>query len=87
MKEYLHLSQAIAVTIEIFRKNKGMTKSVLADFACLERRYLREVEQGHKRPTVNAVYSICEALRVSPLEFFQKVEEEIARLSKSNQVN
>ena len=83
MKEYPHLSQAIAVAIETFRRDKGMTKSALAEWAWLERRYLREIEQGEKKPTVNAVYSICEALGISPLEFFQKVEEEIAKLAKS----
>lgn len=61
-----------------------MTKSALAEFAWLERRYLREIECGHKKPTVNAVYSICEALSVSPLEFFQKVEEERSKLSSKN---
>ena len=81
MKEYPHLAQAIGNTIEAFRKDRGMTKSALAEFAWLERRYLREIEQGEKKPTVNAVYSICEALGVSSLEFFQKVEKEIARLS------
>ena len=80
MREYPYLSQAIGKTIEIFRKDRKMTKSSLAEFAWLERRYLREIEQGDKKPTVNAVYSICEALSVSPLEFFQKVEEEIERL-------
>lgn len=83
MKEYPYLSQAIGNAIEIFRKDKKMTKSALAEFAWLERRYLREIEQGAKKPTVNAVYSICEALNVSPLEFFQKVEDEIERLAKS----
>ena len=83
MKEYPHLSQAIAVTIETFRKERQMTKSALAEFAWLERRYLREIEQGEKKPTVNAVYSICEALNVAPLEFFQKVDEAIAKLAKS----
>ena len=85
MKEYPYLSQAIGNAIEIFRKDKKMTKSALAEFAWLERRYLREIEQGGKKPTVNAVYSICEALGVSSLEFFQKVEEEIAKLKKSSQ--
>jgi transcriptional regulator with XRE-family HTH domain len=69
--------------IEIFRKDRRMTKSALAEFAWLERRYLREIEQGDKKPTVNAIYSICEALNISPLEFCQKVEEETARLAKS----
>ena len=82
MKVYPHLSQAIGNTIETLRKDKKMTKSSLAEFAWLERRYLLEIEQGDKKPTVNAVYSICEALGVSPLEFFQKVETEIERLQK-----
>jgi transcriptional regulator with XRE-family HTH domain len=82
MKEYPYLSRAIGNVIEMLRKERKMTKSSLAEFSWLERRYLREIEQGEKKPTVNAVYSICEALNVSPLEFFRMVEEEIARLSK-----
>ena len=81
MKEYPHLSQAIAVTIETLRKDRGMTKSALAEFAWLERRYLREIEQGEKKPTVNAVYSICEALGVQPEEFFKLVSAEVENLS------
>ncbi|GHV54666.1 hypothetical protein FACS1894206_07950 [Deltaproteobacteria bacterium] len=80
MEEYPFLSQAIGNTIETLRLDRKMTKSALADFACLERRYLLEIEQGDKKPTVNAVYSICEALNVSPLEFFTRVEEERERL-------
>lgn len=84
MKEYPYLSQAIGNVIETFRKERKMTKSALAEFAWLERRYLLEIEQGDKKPTVNAVYSICEALRVSPPEFFEKVEEERERLKKES---
>ena len=75
MKVYPYLSEAIATVIEELRRQKGMTKSSLADFACLERRYLLEIERKAKRPTVNAIYSICEALQVPPVEFFQRVTE------------
>ena len=84
MKEYPYLSQAIGNTIEILRKDRGMTKSALAEFAWLERRYLLEIERGDKKPTVNAVYSICEARRVSPLDFFRKVEDERERLARES---
>ena len=84
MKEYPYLSQAIGNTIEILRKDRGMTKSALAEFAWLERRYLLEIERRDKKPTVNAVYSICEALRVSPLDFFRKVEDERERLARES---
>ncbi len=80
MRDYPYLSQAIGNSIEIFRKDRKMTKSSLAEFAWLERRYLREIECGQKKPTVNAIYHICDALRISPLEFFRVVEEEMKKL-------
>lgn len=84
MKEYPYLSQALGNVIEVMRKEKKMTKSALAEFSWLERRYLREIEQGIKKPTVNAVYSICDALKVSPSEFFRLVNEEMKRLESLN---
>lgn len=57
-----------------------MTKTALADFSGLERRYLLEIERGTKKPTVNAVFCLCEALNVAPGEFFAKIEAERLRL-------
>lgn len=82
MREYPYLAAALSHIIEIYRKNSHMTKTALADFSGLERRYLLEIERGTKKPTVNAIYSICGALGVSPVEFFGKVEEERNRLQK-----
>lgn len=76
MRDYPYLARAMGNVIEALRQDRHLTKSALAEFAWLERRYLREIEQGEKKPTVNAIYSICEALRVSPVEFFRLVEEE-----------
>ena len=83
MKVYPYLSSAIARVIEVLRAERGMTKSSLADFACLERRYLRDIERELKKPTVNAIYSICEALRVQPEDFFRRVSEEIEKKKNS----
>ena len=83
MKVYPYLSSAIARVIEALRAERGMTKSSLADFACLERRYLRDIERELKKPTVNAIYSICEALRVQPEDFFRRVSEEIEKRKSS----
>ncbi|MBB5141955.1 helix-turn-helix domain-containing protein [Desulfovibrio intestinalis] len=83
MKVYPYLSSAIARVIEALRAERGMTKSSLADFACLERRYLRDIERELKKPTVNAIYSICEALRVQPEDFFRRVSEEIEKRKNS----
>ena len=83
MKVYPYLSSAIARVIEVLRAERGMTKSSLADFACLERRYLRDIERELKKPTVNAIYSICEALRVQPEDFFRRVSEDIEKKKNS----
>ncbi len=83
MNEYPNLSQAMSVVIEQKRRQKGITKSVLADFSCLDRRYLREIEVGSKKPTVNAIFSICDALNLSPVEFFRLVCEKLEPHNKS----
>lgn len=81
MKGYPSLAQAMGNTIEAPGKDRHLTKSALAEFAWLERRYLREIGQGEKKPTVNAIYNICEAPRVSPVEFFRLVEDERKKLA------
>lgn len=83
MRESPLLSEALSQTIEALRQERGLTKTSLADFASLERRYLREIEYGQKKPTLNAVYCICEALGVAPLRFFERLEERRRILQKT----
>ena len=75
MQDVPYLAQALSHVIENIRKERHISKTALADFSRLERRYLREIETGTKRPTVNAIYSICEALKIRPEEFFCVVEK------------
>ncbi|MBO7739662.1 MAG: helix-turn-helix transcriptional regulator, partial [Oscillospiraceae bacterium] len=62
MREYPYLSESISTVLEKFRLERGMSKYALADFAAIQRKYLFEIEQGEKRPTVNAIFSLCDAL-------------------------
>ncbi|MCL1886210.1 MAG: helix-turn-helix domain-containing protein [Dehalococcoidia bacterium] len=77
------MAEALANTIESLRKQKGMSKSSLADFADIERGYVRDIEKGNRKPTVNTIFCICEALQVDPLDFFAAVLNEIRRLENS----
>ena len=79
MREYPYLSEAISYVLETLRQERGMSKSALADFAAMQRKYLFEIEQGIKKPTVNAIFSLCEALQVEPDEFFRQV---VARMKE-----
>ena len=82
MKLYPNLAEAIANTLESLRNEKEMSKSSLADFADIERCYLRDIEKGNRKPTVNTIFCLCEALQISPVDFFVRVLDEIERLQK-----
>lgn len=82
MKTYLHLLEALAITVEKIRKEKKMTKTALADFSDLQNCYIRGITKGRRNPTITAIYSICEALGVSAAEFFRRVDEELAALER-----
>ena len=71
MKIHPYLSEAIANTLETLRKENGLTKSALSDLAELERCYLRDIIKGNRNPTVNTIFSLCEAMQVKPVDFFQ----------------
>jgi transcriptional regulator with XRE-family HTH domain len=82
MRRYPHLAEAIANTVALLRNKRGMSKSSLADFADVERGYVRDIEKGNRKPTVNTIFCICEALQIGPLDFFAAVINEIKRLEK-----
>lgn len=82
MKIHPHLSEAIAKPIEIIREERKMSKTSLADFADIERCYLLDILKGRKRPTLNAIFSLCEALQVHPVEFNRMVTDEMEKISK-----
>lgn len=84
MKLYPHLSDAIANTVTHLRNSQKMSKSHLADFADIERCYLRGIEKGDRKPTVNTIFCLCEALQINPLDFFKLVVEEIERLNDNS---
>lgn len=80
MKIYPHLAEAIALTLRFYREEKGMNKSILADFSGVERCYIRDIEKGQRKPTVNTIFCICQALEINPVDFFEKVVEELSRI-------
>lgn len=82
-KEYPYLAQATGNTGEEFRKERRLTKSALEEFAWFDRRYLCEIGRGREKTTVNAIYGICVAPRVSPVEFFRLGEDERMKLAGS----
>jgi transcriptional regulator with XRE-family HTH domain len=66
--------------IEKSRKERKLTKAALANFSDLQECYIRGISKRRRNPGIIAVYAVCEALGVSPEEFFRRVSGEMENL-------
>ena len=60
----------IAVRLKFFREQKGYTVNKLANLAGVSQSYLRSIELGDKNPTIETLSSLCWALDITLLDFF-----------------
>lgn len=60
-----------------------MSKLRMSALIHMERAYITALERGAKRPTLNAVFYICDALGVSRQKFLAEVEAEMGILKNS----
>jgi transcriptional regulator with XRE-family HTH domain len=81
MKEYPKLSEALARVLSRNREGLGMSKLRMSVLIHMERAYITALERGTKRPTLNAVFYICDALGLSRQEFLAELEAEMLNLS------
>jgi len=84
MKEYPYLSEALSRVFKRKREELGMSKLRMSELIHMERAYITALERGTKRPTLNAVFYICDALGWSRQEFLAEVEAEMKHLERSN---
>jgi len=55
--------------IKELRINRGLTVNGLANLAGISQSYLREIELGNKKPTIEYLEYICDALNISLVAF------------------
>jgi len=60
----------ISSRLTYFREKKGYTVNRLANNAGISQSFLREIELGNKKPTVETLSLLCDALNISLKEFF-----------------
>lgn len=61
---------AVGNRIKYFRNLKGFSINKLANKAGVSQSYLRDIELGNKRPTVEIVAELCWALEITLKDFF-----------------
>ena len=62
----------IAARLTALREAKGYTTNRLANLAGISQSFLRDIERRSKRPTVDTLSLLCDALGISLRDFFDE---------------
>ncbi len=74
---YVPTLDAVVVgeTIAYFRKKNGMSQEVLSGLADIGRSHLSAIERGERKPTLETLYRIANALNIKMSTMILKLEE------------
>ena len=64
-------------TISHFRKKAKMSQEVLSGLADIGSSHLSAIERGERKPTLETLYKICNALDIKMSTVIEKMEEDI----------
>ena len=70
-------SEIVGRVIAYFRKEKGVSQEVLSGLADIGRSHLSAIERGERKPTLETLYRICNALDIKMSTVIQKIEQEL----------
>lgn len=68
-------SVKVGKTVAFFRQQKGISQEVLSGLADIGRSHLSAIERGKRKPTLETLYKICNALDIKMSVFIIKLEE------------
>ena len=63
--------KAVGQRISELRKKKGLSQEALASKIGIDRVAVGYIEQGRRRPSLNTIYSIAEALEIRVADLFK----------------
>ena len=69
-------SKTVGSVIKQLREKKGLSQEVLSGLADIGRTHLRAIERGERKPTLETVFRIAQALDIKPSELVRRIEEE-----------
>jgi transcriptional regulator with XRE-family HTH domain len=71
----LNLEQIFGKVLKKVRIEKGLSQEKLAEYCMLDRTYISLLERGLRQPTLKTIFSIANALEISPTVLIQEVEK------------
>lgn len=70
-------SKIVGEVIAEFRKKKGISQEVISGLADIGRTHLSPIERGERKPTLETLYRISNALGVKMSDIVIAIEEKI----------
>ncbi|MBQ8002992.1 MAG: helix-turn-helix transcriptional regulator [Clostridia bacterium] len=64
----------VGQTVAFFRNQKGVSQEVLSGLADIGRSHLSAIERGERKPTLETLYRICNALDIKMSTFILELE-------------
>ena len=70
-------SKTVGEVIAEFRKKKGISQKVISGLADIGRTHLSAIERGERKPTLETLYRIANALDVKMSDIVVAIEEKL----------
>lgn len=70
-------SKIVGKVIAEFRKKKGISQEVISGLADIGRTHLSAIERGERKPTLETLYKIANALNVKMSDIIIEIEKRI----------
>lgn len=75
-------AKIVGAAIATFRKRKQVSQEVLSGLADIGRTHLSAIERGERKPTLETLYRIANALNVNMSDIVLEIERQLAQNKK-----
>ena len=72
-------AKIVGNAIALFRKRKGVSQEVLSGLADMGRTHLSAIERGERKPTLETLYRIANALGLNMSDIVREMEVQLAK--------
>ncbi len=72
-------AKIVGEAIAYFRKNKGISQEVLSGLADIGRTHLSAIERGERKPTLETLFRLSNALDVKMSDIVIEIEKQLAK--------
>ena len=70
-------SELVGNVIKELREKKGLSQEVVSGLADIGRTHLSAIERGERRPTLETLFRLAQALDMKPSEIVALIEEKM----------